>query len=445
MTSPEEPRAGAERPGIRAGTWILLLLVLLALLVVGWVWTLTPALYKAQAAVFVESPFPKRPMELDGPLIPIELTNRFVADQAVLLKDEIVLREVLQDAAVRATDWFQSQPDAYEALEELKDDLSAKPVPETSYLMVSFATRVPKDAATIVNTVIDKYLAKVENLSRTRYGTELENYEKTQNQLAERLQRIRREKEDFIASELGVPGITEGPNVVGDTWRALAAAVTRLEAEKLQYKAAYENLLGKDESSTAISPDVQVHIEQDPRIARLRDSKLSLELELEVALPETPDNRETLEAIRKELKVVDRKLDELLAQREKDVRAHRLQSAQMLYLNAVQAELAVRERMLETEAKQRDLDRALAQYRSLEDDQILLEDQLARIRDFVSELRMVIRSREMLPVRRVGQAFEPEKPDTSLRILVTAIAPAAPIAFGILLLLVRAVRGRRIV
>ena len=46
--------------------------------------------------------------------------------------------------------------------------------------------------------------------------------------------------------------MTEGLNINGETWRALAAEVTRIEVEKLRYKAAYENLVGLDAEAVAI-------------------------------------------------------------------------------------------------------------------------------------------------------------------------------------------------
>ena len=73
----------------------------------------------------------------------------------------------------------------------------------------------------------------------------------------------------------------------------------------------------------------------------------------------------------------------------------------------------------------------------------LLEDQISRIRDYISQLKMIVGARDMVRVRRVGQAYEPERLDTRVQVLVTPIAGAVPMVFGLVLLLVRAVRDPR--
>jgi len=233
---------------------------------------------------------------------------------------------------------------------------------------------------------------------------------------------------------------------VGRTWLQFAEEVTRLEAEKLRYKVAYDNLRGGDPSTIeiAITPDMRAIIEQDPRIAQLRDKKLTLELELEANLPETPENKEALHTLSKQLEVVDRKLIGLVAQREKDLWDHQLHEARTLYLNATQAELQLRERLTELEAKQRDLDRGLARYRRLEEQQILLEDRRGRILDYISQLRMMVDARGLVRARRVGQAYPAKNLDCDVQILATAAALAVPVAFGLVLLVVRAARRPRL-
>jgi capsular exopolysaccharide synthesis family protein len=74
----------------------------------------------------------------------------------------------------------------------------------------------------------------------------------------------------------------------------------------------------------------------------------------------------------------------------------------------MQAELQMRDRMLEAEYRQRDLDQALTEYRQLQEDQLLLEHQLAQIREHINLLKMVIKDRGMVRVRQVGTALKPK-------------------------------------
>lgn len=366
--------------------------------------------YRASSFVFVESPFPKTPMQFGEHLVQVDLMDRFVANQRELLKDEEVLRNTLEDAGVRATQWFQEHEDEYEALEELRGDLSVAQVKDTSYLVVSFSTENAANSAEIVNTAVTKYLAKVETMSRDRYSTELQDYEKRERDLKTELQRIRDDKQEFIEANLGSPGVAEGLNVVGETWRALAAEVTRLETEKLQYKSAYENLRRVDPSQIAISPQMRLMIQQDPKVLSMQTEQFQLtNLLLIFEQQGLGENHREVQDIRSRLAVNEQQLIGVLADKEDEFRDYQLYSAETAYLNAVQAELELRERMLLAEAKQRDLDRGLAHYRNLEEEQLLLEDQLTRLRDYIGQLQLVIKDRGMVRVRRIGQAYPPRK------------------------------------
>ncbi|UCD30069.1 MAG: hypothetical protein JSV03_06235, partial [Planctomycetota bacterium] len=132
--------------GMRFGTKLLLALVLLSLISVVLIWMFLPPKYKARSAVYVESPYPKWPLQLDAPPAPLEVMDRFVASQAVLLKDDKILTGTLQAAPVLETMWYRTEPDKDELLIELQDDLFVRQVPNANYLAVSFATKDRRDA-----------------------------------------------------------------------------------------------------------------------------------------------------------------------------------------------------------------------------------------------------------------------------------------------------------
>ena len=234
------PRADGEGAGLSVGDVVRVLKQRMFLILFIWIFIVgltigatvllirTRPLFKAGSAIFVESPNPKTPMELERPMFQVELMDRWVADQVVRIKDPGFLMEVVESTAIQELPWFLNQPgddklariDA--AHTELVEDLSVKQISDTSYLMVSFRTANPQDAPLIVDMVIDKYLEKVRVESRKQYLNELTEYEEAETNLVSDLDRIRAEKQTMITSELGVPGVTEGLNIVGDTWRAYA-------------------------------------------------------------------------------------------------------------------------------------------------------------------------------------------------------------------------------
>src|SRR4029079_13143130 len=100
--------------------WILATAAVTAL---TWYLDKNKALYQAKGYVHVESPFPKRPMEVIDPSVPGELMNRYVADQAVTMKDDRVLQDTLTRSDVIATQWYQSQTDKSLILDNFRDEL----------------------------------------------------------------------------------------------------------------------------------------------------------------------------------------------------------------------------------------------------------------------------------------------------------------------------------
>jgi polysaccharide biosynthesis transport protein len=366
-------------------------------------------LYKAVGAVYVESPFQKPLMEISDRMLPqVELMDRFVADQAVRVKDETLLREVLEDSAIRDTEWFRSSPDKDERLGELASDLVVRQVPQTSFLAVSFSTKNKTDAPVIVNTIISRYLAKMASQSKTQYEAELQDYDKTEKALATDLERIRGLKENAI-TKLGSAGLPQGLNVVGETYRALNEEVTRLEAAKLESKAQYENLLALEADQIAISPQMQQMVENDAEVTALQNMKVMREQELLGLQKTLGDNHRELRDLRGQIDAIEQQLRQVKDRKEQAVREATINGAHTQYLNAIQAELQLRDRMLEAEAQQRDLDRGLAQLHSLEEQQKLQEERLSHVRDYVAQLRMIVNASGGVRVQRGSTAYEPKE------------------------------------
>lgn len=367
-------------------------------------------LYTAQGVIMVESPVPRTPMNFVEMPVGPEVMNRYVQDQRVLLKDETILRAALEDAALTNTDWYREQPDKLLILETLKDKLSISQVPQTSYLLVNFSSRNPKDAATIINTVIDKYLFKLQEMSQTQWESELQGYRTQEKALNGRLQEILDGKQRFVAEKLGTPGVTEGINIVGETLRTYAGAVARAEEEKFQFKAVYDNLANVDSSKIAISPQMQLMIQQDPQIAELTRQRFSLGQQRSEMLEAVGPNHRSMQVLDTRLAALDKALEEMTARKEKDIREYQVNSANTEYLNAASRELALREKKLSLEAQQRDLDRDLSEYQRLEEERQLVIGELNQIRDYIGRLQLVIKDRDMVRVRRVGQAMPPLEP-----------------------------------
>ncbi len=363
--------------------------------------------YTAKGYVRVDSPFPRTPNTLMDPAMTGEIMNRYVSDQAMLMKDDQVLRDALLDPAVVATGWYRDQADKHLILEHLREELGASPNVGTSYITITFAASTPEDAATLVNTVMNRYDNRVQEMSRTQYQLELKDYRDQEQKLTRDLDKLLDEKQQFMAQQLASPGIAEGVNVTGETLRSYAMQVTLLEQEKLQAKAMYDNLQGLDPTQIVISPEMQMLIQQDPRVNSLQQGKSALELERGIALQSYGPNHRSVKAIEDRIQILDQQLQEVLQKKEKEVRDYQVNSAYTRYLNALQAEMQLRERMAEQEAKQRDLDQAYVRFRNIEDRQVLLTGELNDIRTLCNQLQLMIKDQGMVRVK-LFPAMKPE-------------------------------------
>ncbi|MGB9625483.1 MAG: polysaccharide biosynthesis tyrosine autokinase [Phycisphaerae bacterium] len=395
--------------------WIFLILFLwiflLAVVAVGtYLWVRYYPGYVAKAQVLVESPKPQMPYTLqEAPLSP-DVQERILMDQALLVKSDDVLTEVLQDSEVINTQWYQSysQDERPQMLLDLQDKLSVTPIRGTSYLQIAMSCHSPDDPHRIVNSVVEKYLARANYLSRRNYNTQLEKYRAERDGLARQIREIRERKDAFVTRELGnVPGITQGLNVIAEALRELTNQTTRLEAEKIQYKAMYDNLAGVSPRSLNISPQMRMMIENDPKIANLNNALSQLRQQKLMASKRFGEKHRAVREVDAQISALEQQLSEEMAIKEDQIRQYEVDQAQMAYLNATEADLQLQEKLLELKEQQRDLDRQLAAYQAMEEDQLRLEKNYELVSDHARMLDLILSQSSVVRVEPVANAVKP--------------------------------------
>ncbi len=367
--------------------------------------------YTSRAAVQVESPFAKDPFAFTERPLQGDLMNRYVSDQIFLLRDEGLLREVLNDSEVMATQWYRSEENKTLLLQELSRNLGVGQAPNASIIVISFSTKVPEDAPRIVNAIVRLYLARVQDMSFQRYAGELFKVQEQEGDLSRQIQQIRNEKETFITSHLGAPGLTSGLNVSGEMWRSLALQTAELEAYQLQLKAAFDNLRGLDPSQVTLSPQMVQLIEQDPQVVSLQQTLLNLRNYEMSLIRQVGPNHTSLQQLRNQIDSTEKSLDQVRQRKREEARQYQVNSAEAAWLNALQAQIQLQERVDAAKAEQRDVDRKLAQYQMLEEQQHLLEEKYRRVSDQINALQMVTRDRQdVVRVNRISQAVPALQP-----------------------------------
>lgn len=361
-------------------------------------------LYRSGAAVMVESPIPKNPMEFGENPLQAELMNRFVADQMFIVKDESLLREALNDPDIRGTGWYNDEPNKNTLLQELQGDLDVRQAMNSSIFVVSYETKNVEDAPKIVNTIVRRYLDKVQKMSLDKYSQELDKFMNQVSVLKQSLKQVRDQKDTLITSQLGAPGLTSNVNVAGEVWRALAVETASLEMVQIQLKAAFDNLKGLDPNEIMLSPQMQLIIDQDPQVTGMKQNLIDLRQAQFSLLQRVGPKHQTAMQIKNQMESAEKMLDETMAKKREEARQYQISSAETAWLNAVNAQIQLDERVNQAKAEQRDADRKLAQYQTLEEEQRLLEEQNRRVSDQINSLQLIMRDKEMVRVRTLGQA-----------------------------------------
>ncbi|MFQ6048740.1 MAG: GumC family protein, partial [Phycisphaerae bacterium] len=293
--------------------------------------------YRSEAYILVESPQPGAPFEIGATPLHQDLIERFVRDQAVLMKSEQILREALGDPVLRETSWFKSFETPDEALLELRDKLISSPIRGSSYLRVAFTTHNPEDSARIVNAVVDRYWAEVRRRSQERFrdqaGSFSREVDSVKRALDDKVNQIRE-----FQKEAGIPGMTERVTAVAQRLLQATLAVMQAQEQKLEVKAIYESYAALGPDNLPISPDVIAAVELDPRVAGLQNRELGLREELSVQRQKLGDNHQIIKDLQARLQVVQEQLERLRSQRLEDLQRQQVEQARVAYNAAVEKE-----------------------------------------------------------------------------------------------------------
>ena len=426
--------AGAARPAATgmtaADVWRiirrrLLLIITLWLLVMAAAVGLTFFLiryypvFSAASLVQVESTVPADPLgaEQTQPTQP-QMVERLLADQALLVKQTEILRQVVQDAEVRKTQWYNnlrpgpfgpklSPPEL--ALEELLDELGSSPVRDSSYIRIAMSTHDKESAPIVVNTVVTYYINHVNQLSVTRYRGEVDRLLKEQDRAKRDLDSKVRELEGFREEIGAAAGLDAGPSVHIQQMMNLSALRTEAEIARLGLKAIYEQYSTVDPSQLPVDAQMRAQIEMDPQIAALSNRLLALQEELEVRLTNLQPEHRVVRDLEARIAVVEEDLRRLRESRLNELKRFRVEQTRLQYLSAVDQSARIEEEYLEADAKQRDLDRKRARLLTLLEERDLLRERYEEIADQVENMRMQLRRERAVRIQQVATAVPPRE------------------------------------
>lgn len=379
-------------------------------------------LWTAEALISVESPTPANPFDPWGGRIDRDTVERNLMDQASRMKDPALLRDVLTAPEIRNdTQWFkQFDEDVDEALEELDENLLASPMRGTSLLRVAMATRDPKDGPKIVNKVVDLYMERVANVSRSYFADSARKFEQEVRQKEQEVDNYN----DRIAElerEAKIPAMSSGAPTVTVRLQSLQREVVDKESELELLRARYYAYRDMSPQQLQSSADLVQRVEMDPKIAALDRHIRDLTEERErMSLRFGPKHVEIRE-VERQIAVAQEELNSKRQTRLREEHSSLLQQYEMAYRSAQQAVVELQNAVAEATQLQLDLDSKLQTYQTLVQKRDKVERERERYADAHAQYLMVARTDEPVRITRLRRAtvpLEPSRPRPKLWIPV---------------------------
>ena len=195
---------------------LISLLVLITSIAIVAIWSQIASEYQAAAEVWVRPIVPHLVFKSeDNGAIP--LYDSFVNTQVSNIQNITVLQRVLDQPEVRQTEWYKNPPKSLlnrltgsmpNALDRLRDNLSAKPRRETEIIDVTFTGSNAKEAQVITNTILEQYIKYIGEMSDA-------TQDKIYNQLVDQYKSLERDIQgrekviDTLSRQLGTTSAEE--------------------------------------------------------------------------------------------------------------------------------------------------------------------------------------------------------------------------------------------
>lgn len=373
--------------------------------------------FKATALIRVTSINPANLME---PLKPVEVREeeiaRLLQDQAVTIQSPEVLFRALEDSEVRATTWHaeaeeKSLKKNESPLDLLGDILKAEPIKDSNLIGVEISWKVPTEATMLVNKIVEKYVANVNERQKNLIR-------KKEEQLTEEVARAKKELDDKrkeIEAYRGREEVLGTANKQAEEQLlTLTALVTELGVDLLGKKAEWEALKDVEPEELPITPELQAMLNNDPAIYQLQQRLQMAEQELNMAKTRFgPKHRAVTEAQHMRDAIADQIMQDR-AQKTLDFQNQQIEQARQNFLYTQEQLLVLQERLTEAQASQRDRDVKFAQYKRMEEEAKMLTAAYEELQDQKRILTIQLRAEKSVQIEIQSMAQEPKRRSSPL-------------------------------
>ncbi len=374
--------------------------------------------YTAQTVIRVLSPAEKDPMTIGEAILQKDIMYSHRASMAALIMRQQSLIDLIEKRSkVQQTKWFNSFGDVeYEkykcitkAFEDLEDHFRVYAERDREFVVLSMTCKDKKEAALIVNEMLDMFLTSQGETTRRDVQqrlTELQN------------QRLRVQR-DLDAAEGALTELRETKGIIdlgapaaGVFHHTFTLKLNELETQKNQLTLRLEQLrasIGTLEKQALgpITDQIKDLIERDATVTFLRQRLNTLEAQLAGTLSKFGENHRVVRETREFADETEIRLQNRITEIAEQTRRANLMNAQdaSVILSATIEEV---ERLrAAAEAQQKDLDTARGEYEkrlALRDER---QEMLNAIKEQIEKYRIMLADPETPKVQFVGLAPEP--------------------------------------
>jgi succinoglycan biosynthesis transport protein ExoP len=382
------------------------------------------------------SPKPQQPMTLGAEYVQKDEHERFLRSQSLYVVQPDLLQEVLRTPEVQQTHWYQSV-DKDERLLELQETLSSSPVRDSNYIQVSISTRSRSDPHVIIRKVVETYLQRVKDRAVGQYRDQQAEYEKEQDEIRDRIQRQIEQIRDF--AETLPPGSIpdERGNQVSPVQQELMThqqQVIELELQTLELEGIQQ--IYESPEGPGVTPEDRQMVELNPQVQMLQNQVYAIEQEIRAKMAKFGENHREVKNLAVRLQESERQLDRTRDQKLRESIELKREQVRTAYMNSQHALTLARERLIETQAKQADIDRKLSEYQRLRDELEFLKGVQERLSDYVRDVKRVVAERAAVKIDVLQWPTEPlERAQPKWYFAVIGVMLALGLALGVAVLL----------
>ena len=393
---------------------LIVFLPILGLVVGGVTWYLLlryAPKYTAQTYIRVLPPIEKDPMTIVGGQVGRDIQYGYRVSMAALMKQQSTLLDLLKRDKVQETNWFKSfgkirAVRIEKAFKNLKKRFNVIAQRDGEFAVVSMTSGNGKEAALIVNEMVDLFVASQGGSKKAEIAARLAKLESQRLSVQRDLDLAERGL-DEVRSRWGFTDLEERnfQHTVTMKLNDLEFQQSEQTLNITQFQAQIANL--DRQARGPVSTQVEHEIERDPVMLTLAQQLASQGIALAGVLTKFGENHRITRRVQEQISEI--KVER--AARKMEIAE---QTRQANFQNAQDTLLVLKSRLEELEkmragleARKRDLDLARVQYErrvNIRDERMLM---LNAIKQQVEKLRIVHDDPETIKVRRIGDAPEP--------------------------------------